>query len=57
MAPGAERGQFDVWVDGERVASKSRSLWVRILRSGFPDPEDVVAEVLRRRAPGRGPRD
>jgi len=51
VAPGSERGQFDVWVDGECIASKSRSLWVRILRSGFPDPDGVIAEVRRRRRP------
>lgn len=44
------RGQFDVVVDGETVASRERGLLTRLMGGGWPDPEDVVAAVERRLA-------
>lgn len=51
IAPGSF-GQFDVLVDGERVAGKqAKGLVARLLRSGeFPEEGEVI-EALRSRLP------
>ena len=52
IAPGSF-GQFDVLLDGERVAGKQAKGWLaRLVRSGeFPE-EDAVIEALRSRLDG-----
>lgn len=45
-----DAGQFDVYADGERIASRGSGLWTRLLGGGWPEPGRVV-ETLRRRAP------
>lgn len=49
LTPG-QRGQFDVDVDGETVASRQKGFLTRLLRGGWPDPEAVVAAVEERLA-------
>jgi hypothetical protein len=44
-------GQFDVVVDGETFASKSRGLLSKLIGSEWPDP-DAVVKNLRERAAG-----
>ncbi len=43
-------GQFDVLLDGERVAGKQAKGWAaRLLRSGdFPEEDEVIAAVRTR---------
>jgi hypothetical protein len=43
------RGQFDVLVDGELIASRSRGFVSRLMTGGWPDP-DAVITALRARA-------
>lgn len=38
-------GQFDVLVDGEVIASKSRNLLQKLTFTGFPKHEDVLAKL------------
>ncbi len=42
------RGQFDVLVNGVCVASRSRHVFVRLLKTGWPRTEDVISAVRRR---------
>jgi len=43
------RGQFDVVVDGTRIISREKGLLRRLLRrGGWPDEDEVVAEIRRR---------
>lgn len=42
-------GQFDVVVDGETIASRQGGLFTRLLGGGWPDEEQVVAELARRK--------
>lgn len=37
-------------IDGETVASRQSGLLKKLLGGGWPDPDEVVAEVERRRA-------
>ena len=43
------RGQFDVFVDGEVVASRSKGLLQKLLGGGWPDPAAVAAAIAARR--------
>ena len=47
-------GQFDVVVDGEVVARRQGGLLQRVLGGGWPDPEDVIAAIERKRAAAKG---
>jgi hypothetical protein len=38
-------GQFDVVVDGARVASRGGSFFRRVLGGGWPDENEVVAKI------------
>lgn len=44
------RGQFDVEADGELVAGRGCGLLRRLLGGGWPDPDEVVAELGKRQA-------
>ena len=46
-------GQFEVFVDGETIAKRGGNKLTRLLGAGWPDPEDVVAELVKRLAAGR----
>ncbi len=46
--PGTARGQFDVIVDDEVIASRSRGLLVRLLGMGWPDTDAIVAAIRSR---------
>lgn len=48
MVP-AGPGQFDVLLDGERIASRSKG-WQRLLGGGWPEHQDVIEEIRRRSA-------
>lgn len=48
LQPG-DVGQFDVFADGQRIASRQSGVWQRLLGGGWPDPARVV-ETLRSRA-------
>jgi hypothetical protein len=44
------RGQFDVVVDGETIASRERGLLTRLFRGGgWPDEDEVVAALAERK--------
>ena len=44
------RGQFDVVVDGETVASREKGLLTRLFGGGgWPDEDKVVAELAKRK--------
>lgn len=50
LEPTQEIGQFDVWLDGERIASRGGNLATRILfGAGFPEPAQVVGDIASRR--------
>jgi len=49
IAVGA-RGQFDVVLDGETIASRQKGLLIRLIGGGWPDEDQVVNEVERRRS-------
>jgi len=55
IAPGTFRGQFEVFVDGEVIASKPTGVLLRWLGVGWPDQAQVV-EILRGRLAERGTR-
>ena len=43
-------GQFDILVDGEIVASRGGNPLTRfVFGAGFPEPEEVIADLERRR--------
>lgn len=44
------RGQFDVVVDGETIASREKGFLTRLIGGGWPDEDLVVAELERRRS-------
>lgn len=45
-------GQFDVVADGEVVASRGGNVITRVLfKAGYPDFDEVVADLQRRAAP------
>lgn len=46
-------GQFDVYADGDLVASKKKSFLAQLTGGGWPDPAEVVA-TLRERSLGAG---
>jgi len=37
-------GQFDVFVDGEKIATRAKG-WQRFFGGGWPDPAEVIATV------------
>jgi predicted Rdx family selenoprotein len=41
-------GQFDVVVDGETIASKSKGFFTHFTGGGWPDPDDVVKRLRER---------
>jgi len=50
LVPTDRSGQFDVVVDGTRIASRGGSLFTRVLLgAGFPDASQVVDELASRR--------
>jgi hypothetical protein len=50
LVPTDRSGQFDVMVDGKRIASRAGSLFTRVLfGAGFPDASLVVDELASRR--------
>lgn len=49
LTPGRS-GQFDVLVDDELIASREGGFLNKLLGGGWPDPEAVTEEVLKRRA-------
>lgn len=50
LEPTSNTGQFDVLVDGKRIASRGGNVATRILLgAGFPDPSQVVDELARHR--------
>ena len=50
LEPTSSTGQFDVLVDGKRIASRGGNPATRILfGAGFPDPSQVVADLARYR--------
>lgn len=46
-------GQFDVFVDGENIATRAKG-WQRLFGGGWPQAEEVIA-VLRARQGGSAP--
>ena len=38
-------GQFDVLVDGKVIASRGGNMLQKVLGGGWPDPEDVIAQI------------
>ncbi len=49
LVPG-KIGQFEVIADGERIAERGGNWFTRSLGAGYPDPEDVVTQLQKRRA-------
>ena len=47
MTPG-KTGQFDVIVDGERIAERGGNLFTRRFGAGYPDLDGVVNQLARR---------
>ena len=45
-----ELGQFDVLVDGERVAWRESRGWRRMLGGGWPEAEEVIAKIRERQS-------
>lgn len=50
-----KKGQFDVLADGERVAERGGNFLTRSFGAGYPDFEDVVAALEKRRAERAAP--
>lgn len=50
LDPKGGSGQFDVIVDGEKVASRGGSFFSRLLGGGWPDEGAVVATIEKRLA-------
>lgn len=40
-------GQFDVFVDGEKIATRAKG-WQRFFGGGWPDPGEVIALLKAR---------
>ena len=45
-----KRGQFDVIIDGDVIASREGGFFNKVFRKGWPDPEDVVRVLEQRLA-------
>ena len=48
MKPALREGspaQFDVVLDGKVVATRSKKFWQRLLGGGWPEPDEVVAQL------------
>ena len=43
-------GQFDVIVNGKRIATRGGNLFTRSFGAGYPDLNDVVDELEKHRA-------
>jgi len=41
-------GQFDVIIDGERIAERGGNVFTRRFGAGYPDLDDVVERLVRR---------
>lgn len=50
MLETGDRGQYEVFVDGETVAKRGGNLLTRLFGGGWPVPEDVLAEIEKRAA-------
>jgi hypothetical protein len=44
-----ETGQFDVIVDGKRIATRGGNRFTRSLGAGYPDLNDVVDQLEKHR--------
>ena len=44
------RGQFEVFVDGERIAERGGNWVTRSFGAGYPDLDSVVEQLAKRRA-------
>ena len=51
LKPG-KTGQFDVTVNGEKIASRGGNWLTRSFGAGYPDLEVVMADLEKRRARG-----
>jgi len=47
VIPG-KTGQFDVLVDGERIAERGGNIFTRRFGAGYPDLDGVVERLARR---------
>jgi len=45
-------GQFDVIVDGERIAERGGNWFTRSLGAGYPDLEKVIEQLLAKNRAG-----
>lgn len=45
-----KRGQYDVVADGQTIASREGGMLTRLMGGGWPDTEDVLAELEKRLA-------
>lgn len=48
VTPG-KTGQFDVLADGEKVAERGGNWFTRSLGAGYPDLNNVVEQIQKRR--------
>jgi predicted Rdx family selenoprotein len=47
MTPGRS-GQYEVLVDGEVIATRTRGFWQRLVGGGWPDHEAILSDMQRR---------
>ena len=47
-------GQFDVLVDGERIAERRGNWFTRGFGAGYPDLEKVIEQIVVRNRAGEG---
>ena len=47
-------GQFDVLVDGERIAERGGNWFTRGFGAGYPDLERVIEQIVARNRAGEG---
>jgi hypothetical protein len=45
-------GQFEVIVDGEKIAERGGNFLARILGAGYPDLDSLVDQIEKQRAGG-----
>jgi hypothetical protein len=50
VTPG-KTGQFEVIVDGERIAERGGNWFTRSFGAGYPDLDSIVKELEKRRTP------
>ena len=50
MTKPGERGQFEVFADGERIAGRGGNWFTRSFGAGYPDLDSVVEQLEKRRA-------